>query len=287
MRCADEFRLPHAAVDLIDGAPRLAVSRTGAGPLLVCLHGVGGNRANWDDQLAAFAEHFTVVAWDARGYGHSDDYDAPLRFEDFSNDLARLLDHYDVERAHLLGISMGGRIAIDFGMRWPHRVATLVAADTSIGSRTIGDRNRVEQFLARRKTPLLRGQSPADIAADVADSLLGPDCSAAVRRKVIDSLSILHKQSYLKTLDAVTTHTPVGAWTSIAAPALVLVGEHDRIAPMEDARELASLLRAELVLIKQAGHMSNMENPAAFNAAVLDFLLPHRAQAHAPFQRRT
>lgn len=64
--------------EYIPGTPRLAVDRQGSGPLLVFLHGIGGNRTNWHDQLPVFAQHCTGVAWDARAYGLSNDYDGPL-----------------------------------------------------------------------------------------------------------------------------------------------------------------------------------------------------------------
>ena len=66
----------------------------GAGPLLIFLHGIGGNRTNWRAQLPEFAAHFTAVAWDARGYGASDDYDGPLAFDDFVADLERVINWF-------------------------------------------------------------------------------------------------------------------------------------------------------------------------------------------------
>ena len=114
----------------IGPAPRVAVDHAGHGPFLMFLHGIGGNRDNWADQLPVFAEHFQVAAWDARGYGDSDDYDGPLSFADVSRDLIRVLDHFKVTRAHLVGLSMGGRIAQEFTALFPARVATLTLADT-------------------------------------------------------------------------------------------------------------------------------------------------------------
>src|SRR5207247_8478398 len=110
----DRPRRPAMTLDLISPAPRLAVDRTGDGPLVVFLHGIDGNRTNWRDQLGVFAAHFTAAALDARGYGASDDYAGPLAFDDFAGDLRRVLDHYGARRAHLVGLSMGGRIAMRF-----------------------------------------------------------------------------------------------------------------------------------------------------------------------------
>jgi 3-oxoadipate enol-lactonase len=80
--------------EYVAGAPRIAVDQTGSGPAVIFLHGVGGNRTNWHDQLPQFGRNFHAIAWDARGYGASDDYAGPLEFADFSADLIRVLDHF-------------------------------------------------------------------------------------------------------------------------------------------------------------------------------------------------
>ncbi|HJU12355.1 MAG TPA: alpha/beta fold hydrolase, partial [Candidatus Binataceae bacterium] len=106
--------------DYVPGPPRIAVDHAGSGHLVVLMHGIGGNRTNWHDQLPAFAAHFHAVSWDARGYGASDHYEGPLDFGDFARDLGRVLDHFSASRAHLVGLSMGGVIAMDFWSRFPN-----------------------------------------------------------------------------------------------------------------------------------------------------------------------
>src|SRR5580658_7217231 len=93
---------------LIGPAPRLAVDHQGQGELVLFMHGIGGNRTNWHDQLPACAARFHAVAWDARGYGLSDDYPGPLSYDDFCHDILRVLDHFGARKAHLVGLSMGG-----------------------------------------------------------------------------------------------------------------------------------------------------------------------------------
>ncbi|MGH7966696.1 MAG: alpha/beta fold hydrolase, partial [Candidatus Binatia bacterium] len=90
-----------------DGPVSIAYDIEGSGPLIVFLHGIGGNRTNWQAQLAHFGVRFCAVAWDARGYGASDDSPQTLQFSDYADDLVRLLDHLKAERAHLVGLSMG------------------------------------------------------------------------------------------------------------------------------------------------------------------------------------
>ena len=105
-----------------------------------------------------------MVAWDARGWGESDDYDGPLRFRDFAADLLRLLDHFGAGRAHLVGLSMGSRICLDFWKRHPERVATLTLAAASAGMHAEEGVERRQQFLDERKRPLVEGGTTADMA---------------------------------------------------------------------------------------------------------------------------
>jgi 3-oxoadipate enol-lactonase len=114
-------------------APRIALSVHGNGPLVVFLHGIGGNRHHWREQLPIFATRYKAAAWDARGYGDSDDYAGPLDFGSFTQDLLRVLDFFKAQKAHVVGLSMGGRVARNFALRYPERVARLVLANTTPG----------------------------------------------------------------------------------------------------------------------------------------------------------
>jgi 3-oxoadipate enol-lactonase len=261
----------------ISGTPRLAIDKQGSGPLLVFMHGIGGNRTNWHDQFATFATHFTVVSWDARGYGKSEDYDGPLHPIDFSHDLQRLLDHYGTQKAHIAGLSMGGTIAQDFYSLYPERVATLVLCDTSDGLNTTMRPEQREEFIRLRLGPLLAGKEPKDMAPTVADTLIGRQSSRASWQRLVDSMAALHKESYIKTVRANTSRTDYPDARQISVPTLLVFGEDDRLTPPAIGRAMqAKIPGAQLVIIPTAGHLSNIEQPEAFNQAVLDFLLKHK-----------
>lgn len=256
---------------ILPGTPAIAADVAGDGPLLVFLHGIGGNRSNWREQVAHFSGRYRAVAWDARGYGDSAGLVAD--FHDFADDLARLIRHFGGP-AHVVGLSMGGRIALDAWARTPELIASLTLADTSAGSAETAAPERVEAFLALRRKPLVEdGKTPADIAPGIVAQIAGPNITPAQRDRLIASHAALHADSYLATMAVVTRFTAFSRFEDVAVPALMLVGEHDRVAtPAYAATMAAALPNARLHVIPGAGHISNIEAPDAFNAALGHFL---------------
>jgi 3-oxoadipate enol-lactonase len=269
----DTAAIQGSTMELIGPAPRIAVEHMGSGPLVVFMHGIGGNRTNWRDQLPTFARHFHAVAWDARGYGASDDYEGPLTYNDFCRDLVRVLDYFKVDKAHLVGLSMGGFIAQDFYGRYPQRVASLVLADTRPGWEQAFDPAAREEFLRLRVKPLQEGKGVAEMAPAVARSLMGASAGEGIFARLVESMAVLHKESYMKSIEARGSWKPVLDPKSVAVPTLVVVGAEDRLTPPPMARSVAAAIRgAQLAEIPAAGHLSNIEQPAAFNEVVLGFL---------------
>jgi 3-oxoadipate enol-lactonase len=228
----------------------------------VFLHGIGGDRTHWAAQLEFFAKGFKAVAWDARGYGESDDYDGPLRFDDFTGDLARLLDFFAQPRAHVVGLSMGGRIARNFALAHPGRVRTLTLANTSPGFDALGA-EEVARFVEER-----RNRSPRAL-----QQLLGSRAAPEAAQVLAAGFARLRQASYLKTLEASVAQDRAAPLERIAAPTLVIAGDEDRVYPRALAERMAARIPgAELRVLEGCGHLSNLEQPAAFNAALLDFI---------------
>ena len=266
----------------IPGKPSLALDLAGRGPLVLFMHGIGGNRSNWRAQRESFAHEFAFAAWDARGYGESEDYEGPLAFDDFVRDVLRVLDHFGVARAHLVGLSMGGRIAMRTALLHPDRVATLTLVDTHEGFEAFSPEQR-QAFVDSRRAPLLAGKVPRDIAEPVARSLVSPGAKPEHLQQLIDSISALHKDSYIKSLEATVAQVTLGDISAIRAPVHFVVGEQDTLTPVAMHHEMAAKIgHAPVSVLPGAGHLSNIENASAFNLAALDWLLPHAGLGGTP-----
>ena len=253
--------------------PYISVNECGEGELLILMHGIGGNKRNWVTNIEVFGKYFKTVAWDARGYGDSDDYPGDLQFSDFGDDLNRVLDYYGVEKAHLLGLSMGGRIAFSFCKKYSHRISSLILCDTHKGFKHF-TKEQQEEFIRLRKEPLLAGKEPKDIAPVVAKTLIGRSENTHTFDALVDSMGRLHKDSYIKSIEASVRGDHTDILHQIKAPTLVVVGELDRLTSPELAKDIADQIPgAKFEIIKDAGHLSNIENPDDFNSVVLDFLM--------------
>ncbi len=268
-----------ATLCYMEGAPKIAYDREGKGPLVVFMHGIGGNRSNWTEQVAYFGRRYCAIAWDARGYGASDDSPATLKFTDYGDDLRRLLDHLKADKAHVVGLSMGGMIAQDFHAHYPDRIATLALVDTNLGMAMQSEEFK-RDFLARRLAPLERGLTPKDTATENAKALVSPHTPDELVAKLRASLSALRVEPYKQAIHAILSCDFRASNPSIKVPTLVIVGEDDRLTTPEQADLLAATIPgARKVVIERAGHLSNLEQAGHFNAALSAFLDRNAAAA--------
>ncbi len=260
---------------LIGTSPALAIDLMGGGDSvpLVMLHGIGGNRTNWHDDMAVLARQRLVIAIDARGYGGSEDYDGDVTMQQMGGDVLRVLDALDIDRAVLVGLSLGASIALEVAALAPDRVAGLgLVAAAPMLAQSLSESQR-RDFIASRQAPLMNGASLTDIAPSVAASLLGPGAHADVRARLEASIAALHRDSYLKTIAASFSYVPTRPLHAITCPTLVLHGTADPLVPVEVAEETAAAIAgARLHRLDGIGHLVNFEAPEAFRAVLVEFL---------------
>ena len=243
-----------------------------AGPPVVLLHGFPFDHTLWDPQAARLAPEFRVVAYDARAHGLSGGAGAPFAFEDFVDDLLGVLDALRIDRAILVGLSMGGYVALRFAEREPARVRALVLSDTK--SAADGDEARLARAAGVRK---VRDSGVAAFADGFLPKALAKrtiEGRPGVVSKVRGMILGCSAAGIAGTLVAMAGRTDTTASLGrIRVPALVLVGAEDALTPPADARALAAAIPgATLVEIPGAAHLPNLEEPEAVGAALLPFL---------------
>ncbi|HEY7608114.1 MAG TPA: alpha/beta fold hydrolase [Alphaproteobacteria bacterium] len=250
--------------------PAYAAAGVGLGTVLF-LHGIGGNRDSFADELRRLAKSWRALAWDMPGYGASPAI-APLTFEALAQAVIAVLDAERAEKAVLVGHSLGGMIAQETAARFPQRVSGLVLFATSavFGGRDDTFKN---EFLAQRLAPLDAGKTMPEIAEELTKGLFGPHPPEAARRRAIASMAAIPAAAYRAALECIVTFNRLDDLARIACPTLVLAAEHDTLAPPKTMERMAARIPgATYRCIAGAGHLANFEQAAAFAAALDEFL---------------
>ena len=176
--------------------------------------------------------------------------------------MLRIAEHFRAAKLHLVGLSMGGRVARNVALRSPERLHSLVLVSTNAGFDSLST-DRVTQFVTER-----RSRTPQTLR-----NLLGSGASRAAYEELLDSVARVHDASYQKTLEASVAQDRAAPIEKIAVPTLVMAGEEDTVYPPELAREMARRIPgAELCMFERTGHLANLEQPDKFNQVVLDFI---------------
>lgn len=261
----DPAERPHT----VPAAPRLSYTETGPdGPqAVVLLHSLGADRRMWRDQIAGLRDRYRVVAPDARGHGESGWAD-PVDVDAWVADLRRVLDAAGVERAALVGVSLGGIQAIAYAAAHPDRVSALVVADSFV---------ELPADVAAAKISGLAGQAAAEGMHATADSYVAdtftrvplPDGADLIRTAIAG----MDTHAYAESVRACFGTRIADRLAAVRAPSLVLWGDADRKTPRALSERIAAGIDgAEMREIPAAGHLSNLENPAAFTRLIDGFV---------------
>lgn len=264
-----------APVNNIDAvaADGTAWIEAGSGEPLVLVHGVGMNRAVWMPQIGYFAERgYRVIAYDMLGHGDSPLPPAPTELADLRRQLGAFLDELGIERAHLVGHSMGSLVALDFALDAPGRVHDVVALN-AVYERSPAQRSAV-QNRARR---LAEGSADATLE-ETLDRWFGPEqraaqpeCIAAVRQLLdaVDPTGYARVYGCFASADDAFT----GRLLELAVPALFMTGEHDpNSTPDMSSRMAAETPLGELAVVPGERHMMAYVEPDSVNPLIERFL---------------
>ena len=251
---------------------RIAYERAGAGPPLVLLHGGLGDSRDWRRQMPAFVEEFDVIAWDAPGCGRSSDPpEEGYGLADYADCLAGLMAQLELDRPHVLGLSFGSGLAIEFYRRHPRIPRSLILASAYAGWRGSLPREEVE---ARLQGALRDSDRPPDeLVREWLPSLRSESTPPEAVDEMVEVMSEFHPGGARTMARAFAEADLRDVLPSIEVPTLLLWGERDQRSPLHIAAEFHDRIpNSELLVIPGVGHMSNYDDDARFNDAVLTFL---------------
>jgi 3-oxoadipate enol-lactonase len=252
---------------------------SGQGDPLVLIHGFSDNLAMWFNQVPAFSGRYKVLTYDVRGHGKTETREARFSMEIFADDLRALLEALGIEKAFLLGYSMGGRIGLRFALEHPEMTAGLVFANSGVlGSDVELTAEQIAEMVERRKQ-MVELFETGDIEA-IADGMAERSFSPGMRDRdpvTFEKYKGIKLQNdprhYLAIMQAmVEAVTNPPDLTQLDCPALIIAGEQDAFMTVDEARSMERALRDVTVTILPTGHAAAIEAPREFNRAVLDFV---------------
>jgi pimeloyl-ACP methyl ester carboxylesterase len=255
---------------------RIAYDVSGSGEAVVLIHAGVANRKMWDDQVAALEDAYRVIRYDTRGFGETET-DAV----EFSNraDIAALLDQLGEERAHVVGLSRGGAIALDFALEFPDRVRSLTVVGGGVGGYESPAElppetwEPVEAMWKAKQWDELTDWETAFWADGPGQS---PDRVPDVRRRVHDWVLANYRAEKEEGKPQPLDPPADGRLGDLRAPLLVMLGTLDEPATVESMRHLAASVPAARLEEFESAHMVNLEHPERFNEALREFLDANR-----------
>ena len=254
------------------GGTRLFYEVKGTGSPVVLIHGGQMDCRMWDDQFAALAENFRVIRYDVRGYGGS--FQPDVLYSD-ADDLAGLLDYLKVKRAHIVGLSLGGRIAIDLAVAHPTRVSSLLLAGAGLSG--YEPPNAMETDLRMWNIIKAARDEGPDTATELwlKDPFMAPAMEQARLAPRLRKVARENAHCWLQNPVLQRSAKPAAASRlgDIKVPTLLVIGDRDvpQIKATGETLE-KGISGSKKVVIEGAGHMVNMEKPDKFNDVVLTFL---------------
>ena len=251
---------------------QLAYDDVGVGHAIVLIHGYPFNRSLWTEQTEALTSRFRVVTPDLRGFGESDRSEGPVTMNRMARDVAELMDQLGIEQAVIGGLSMGGYVALAFVKQFPSRVKALVLADT----RAQADSEEGKQTRHQQAEKAL-SEGMAGIADAMLPKLLTPDTVSKrpeVVKRVRDMMLKTKPQGAASALLGMAQRDDLSEFIStIRVPTMIVVGREDALTPLADSEKMQSKIApSRLVVIENAGHVSNLEQTEQFNYALIRFL---------------
>lgn len=239
---------------------------SGDGLPIIFTHGASWNHYQWNSQVNYFKKDYKVITWDVRGHGYSSLPEGPVDSEDFSKDLIALMDYLNIENAILCGLSMGGHISLQTAIRYPKRVKKLILIGTPC-SNTFNLYEKICVPINRFSSRLI----PINISAKIQAKMLSkfnPSNSAYITK----AYSMISHDNWNRIWSAVTHMESKDDLHKVKCPTLILIGDHDNMTNYQQPYIHKNIKNSELIVIPNAQHGTNLDNPDAVNQAIDEFI---------------
>ncbi|MEH7505634.1 alpha/beta hydrolase [Neobacillus drentensis] len=244
----------------------------GEGAPLIILHGMGNNSQSWKKQLQGLSKQYTVIAWDAPGYGKSSDPKVELKdFKKFADVLKGFIEKLNYESVTLLGHSMGSAIALDFCYRFPEMVDALIISDATRGAAALSKEENENKLKNRLNN--IETMEPKELAQLRVKELLSSQPDPEIKKEAERIYSQIRPMGFRSVAYSLFSLNQMEILSSITVPTLVICGELDRVTPVSESRIFhAAIKGSTFVTIPGTGHLCYQEDATSFNLIVLDFL---------------
>jgi pimeloyl-ACP methyl ester carboxylesterase len=245
----------------------------GSGEPLVLIMGLSGDLQGWALTAPALAKHFRVITYDNRGAGRTGAPDRPYSIAGMADDLAALLDALKIEKAHILGFSMGGYIAQEFALKYPARVNRLILLSTASNVDGYG-RVVVGNWINIQRSNLSREQIARFRAPYLYTAALLDD-AVRFEHSIQNSVSNPYPQqdhAFIRQAQAILAFDASARAGSIKADTLILTGKDDTLVPPRNSEKLNKLIPGSKLQVLDGAHVGCIEYPNEYNAAILEFL---------------
>ena len=257
-------------IDIGNVQLRCQITGKADAPWVTVAHSLATDMSMWEPQLSELAQHFQVLSFDARGHGGSSFPNGPSAMTDLIDDVLLLWDRLSIDHSHFIGLSMGGMTGVGLALKAPTRVKSLIACDCRLDA---------PDFFKNMWDQRIKA-----VAAGGMEEILDQTMMTWFTQKRLDQRGAL-----IEHVEAMIVNTPSKGYVTcvealkgldfkrhlseISVPILFIVGDQDGLHPKEMAEFAAITAGAELTVLNDAAHLSNMEQPQQFNRAALRFLL--------------
>jgi 3-oxoadipate enol-lactonase len=247
-----------------------SASVLGPAPPLVLVHGIGADGRMFDPVVERLGDTYVVV-WNLPGYGGKP-LDGPLTFPALAETLAADLDALGIDRAVLLGHSIGGMVVQELAATFPERVCALILSATTavFGSR---DGSFQREFVRARLGPLDAGRTMAEVAAETAPRLVGSAAAPEAAPAIVKLMSEVPEATFRAAVACLVTFNRRAELARIAVPTLMIAGEEDTNAPLKAMTRMAEVVAgSRLEVLRRTGHLAPLECPDRYADIVQRFL---------------